>query len=163
MHARGSSGEQIRLCHVAGPIAEESDPKAGERPAVLADGEQVGEKLAGVEVIGKAVDDRDRGTERHLLEAGLGVGTPDDRGNLALEHARGVGGGLLTAELTVRRGDDERNSPEVGDSDSEAHAGAGRRLVENHGDGLWPSERLVGESVSLELCREVENLRLLGL
>ena len=116
-----------------------------------------------MEVIGKAVDDRDRGTERHLLEAGLGVGTPDDRGNLALEHARGVGGGLLTAELTARRGDDERNSPEVGDSDGEAHAGSGRRLVENHGDGLWPSERLVGESVSLELCREVENLGLLGL
>ena len=49
-----------------------SPRKATVRPAsvalVLADGEQVGQQLARVEVVGQRVDDRDAGVRRHLLD-----------------------------------------------------------------------------------------------
>ena len=63
--------EQVGLRHVARAVAEEGDGQAGEVAAVLADGEQVGEQLAGVEVVGQGVDDGDGRARGHLLEAGL--------------------------------------------------------------------------------------------
>ena len=42
-------------------------------------GQQVGEQLAGVELVGERVDDRHAGVRRHLVERGLGVGAPHDR------------------------------------------------------------------------------------
>ena len=49
-----------------------SPTKATVSPAsvalVLVDGQQVGEQLAGVEVVGERVDDRDAGVLRHLLD-----------------------------------------------------------------------------------------------
>ena len=108
MHARGRPGEQVGLRHVARAIPEEGDGESGEFTTVLADRQQVGQQLAGVEVVAQRVDDRHRGARGHLDQAGLRVGAPDDRGDLALEHAGGVGGGLLAAELAVGGGDDER-------------------------------------------------------
>ena len=53
-----------------------SPRKATVRPAsvalVLADGEQVGEQLAGVELVGEGVDDRDAGVRGHLLDRAPG-------------------------------------------------------------------------------------------
>ena len=48
------------------------------RAAVLVDGEQVGQCLAGVELVGQGVDHRYAGRARHLLEPRLLVGAPDD-------------------------------------------------------------------------------------
>ena len=135
----------------------------GERALVLADGEQVGEQLAGVEVVAQRVDHGHRGARRHLLEPGLRVGAPDDRRDLPLEHARGVGRGLLAAELAVRGRDDQRAAAEVGDADREADPRAGRRLVEDHRDRLRPGERRAPPAVGLDLLGEVEDLGLLGL
>ena len=85
--------------------------RPGERALVLADREQVGEQLARVEVVGERVDHRHRRAVGHLHEPGLRVGAPDDRRDLPLEHARGVGRALLAAELAVGRRDDERLPP----------------------------------------------------
>ncbi len=116
-----SSGEATRTCMPAvapastydcamfqAPSPRNVDGEAGEVALVLPDGEQVGEELARVEVVGERVDDGHGGARRHLLEAGLAVGAPDDRRDHALEHPRRVGRRLLAAELAVRRGDDER-------------------------------------------------------
>ena len=113
---------------------------------VLANRQQIGEQLAGVEVVAERVDHRHRRAERHLLEAGLRVGAPDDRRDLPLEHARGVGRALLAAELAVRGRDDQRAAAEIGDADREADPGARRRLVEDHRDGLRAGERLSAPS-----------------
>ena len=106
------------------------------------------------------------GTRRaggHLLEPGLRVGAPDDRRHLPLEHARRVGRRLLAAELAVRGRDDQRAAPEIGDPDREAHAGAGRRLVEDHRDGLRAGQRRSAPAVGLDGLGEIEDLGLLGL
>ena len=88
VHARGHAGEHVRLRHVRRAVAEEGDGEAGEVALVLADGEQVGEQLARVEVVGEGVHDRHGGARRHLLEAGLAVGAPDD-GRRPCARARG--------------------------------------------------------------------------
>src|SRR5690606_2222255 len=51
---------------------------------------------------------------------------------------------------------------EVGDSHGERDARAGRRLVEDHGDGLRTFERLLAPTILLQLRGEIENLGLLG-
>ncbi|OEI70208.1 Uncharacterized protein Cus16_0834 [Curtobacterium sp. ER1/6] len=163
VHARRRAGEQVGVRHVAGTVADEGDGLPGQGPAVLADGEQVGEELAGMEVVGQRVDDGDPCAGGHLLEPGLRVGAPDDRRHHALEHAGGVGRGLLAAELAVRRRDDERAAAEVGDADVEGHPGTGRRLVEDHRDGLRSGEGLLAPAVGLHLRGEVEDRGLLGL
>ena len=82
------------------------------------------------------VDHRHAGARGHLLETRLRVRAPDDRGDLALEHPRGVGRRLLAAELAVRGRDDQRRPAEVGDADRERDARAGRGLVEDDRDRL---------------------------
>ena len=93
---------------------------------------------------------------------GLRVGAPDDRRDHPLEHAGGVGRGLLAAQLAVGGRDDQRAAAEVGDPDGERDAGAGRRLVEDHRDRLRAGERLGAEAVALELVGQLEDLGLLG-
>ena len=162
MHAGSGTGEQVGLAHVAGAVAEKGEGLARQIATVFANREQVGEQLAGVEVVAERVDDGHRGAERHFFEPGLAVGAPDDRGDLAFEHAGSVGGGFLAAELAVRGADDERAASEVGDADGEGYPGAGGGLVENDRDGLRTSERAHRESISLQLQSQIENLGLFG-
>ena len=147
--------------HVARAVAEEGDGEARELALVLADRQQIRQQLAGVEVVGQRVDDGHPGAGGHLLEPRLRVGAPDDRRHHPLEHARGVGGRLLASQLAVRGRDDERAAAEVGDADGEAHPGAGRRLVEDHRDGLRARERRAAPAVGLDQLGEVEDLGLL--
>ena len=84
MPGRGA-GEQPRVAHVAGAVTDEGDRQPGELVLVLADGQQVGQQLARVEVVGERVDHRDTGVLGHLLEVGLRVGAPHDRRGLATE------------------------------------------------------------------------------
>ena len=140
--------EQVGVRHVARAVAEEGDGEPGEVAAVLADREQVGEELAGVEVVAQRVDDRDAVVPAAISSRpGLGVGAPDDRRDLAVEHARGVGTAvslppswLLAVEMI------ERHAAELGDADGERHARAGRRLVEDDRDGLRAGEGLARPS-----------------
>jgi hypothetical protein len=163
VHARDRPGEHVGLRHVARAVAEEGDGEPGERSAVLADGEEVGEKLARVELVAQRVDDGDRRVERHLLEAALRVGAPDDGRHHPFEHPCRVARGLLATQLAVGGGDDQRAATEVGDADGEGDAGARGRLVEDHRDRLRAGERLDRIAVSLEFDGEIEDLELLGL
>src|SRR5690554_1505614 len=163
VHAGRRTRERVGLRHVAGAVADEGHGLTLKRTAVLANGQQVCKELTRVEVVGERVDDGDGRALRHLLEPGLAVGAPHDRGNHALEHPRGVGRGLLATELAVGRADDERHSPEVSDAHREGDARARGRLVEDHRNGLRALERALRETVGLERHRKVENLALLGL
>ena len=80
-----------------------SPRKVTVRPAsvalVLADGLQVGEQLAGVELVGQRVDHRDAGVRGHRLEPVLAEGPPDDGRDLPAQHPGGVLDGLAAADL----------------------------------------------------------------
>ena len=73
-------------------------------------------------------------TDGHGLDPVLAEGAPDDRGALPVQHPGGVLDRLAAAELAAAGVDDQRVAAELGDADREGHPGAGRRLVEQHGD-----------------------------
>ena len=164
VHARGRAGEQVASAPCC-PRRRRRRRRVRpcEPPLVLADREQVGEQLARVEVVGERVDDGHAWCRPPSLR-----GPPARRcarrspTTMPLEHARGVGRGLLAAELAVRGRDDQRAAAEVGDADREAHARAGGRLVEDDGDGLRAGEGLRAPAVLLHLDGQVEDLGLLG-
>src|SRR5207342_1266518 len=55
VHAGGDAGQQQAVSHVAGRVADEGEGLAGQGAAVLTDGEQVGQRLAGVELSVRAL------------------------------------------------------------------------------------------------------------
>ena len=119
---RGAA-EQVGVRHVVGGVAEVGEGQPGEPLLVLADRLQVGEDLARVELVGQRVDDRHRADRRHLLDAVLAVGAPDDRGDLPGEHAGGVGDRLAHADAGQPAVDDDRVAAELGDADARTTAG----------------------------------------
>ncbi len=131
-------------------------------PLVLADGLQVGEHLARVELIGQRVDHRYPADRGHGLDALLLERPPDDGGDLPVEHASCVFDRFAPAELGGLGVDDQWVATEFGDADAERDPGARRRLVEDDGDGPRAGERLAHEAVRLHGIGEVEHLDQLG-
>jgi hypothetical protein len=76
-------------------IAEKHDGEPGKCALVLLNGLQIGEQLAGVELVAQRVDNGHGGAGGHLFETRLRERAPDDRGDLALEYASRVGDALL--------------------------------------------------------------------
>ena len=166
VHACGGAAQQIRVGHVVGRIAEIGDGLARQSihtATMLRDGEQVGEHLTGVELVGQRVDDRAGGVFRHLFDAVLTERSPDDAVGHAGEHSRSVGDRLAAAQLGTGLVDDQRIPAEFRHADGEAGTGAGGGLVEQHGDGLGAGERLTVEAVLAEFHAEFQNLLLFGM
>src|SRR3712207_9113205 len=65
-------------------------------------GQHVGESLAGVKLVGEAVDHRDLGMLGELVDVTLGEGADHDRDQVAREHLGRVLDRLAPAELEVR-------------------------------------------------------------
>ena len=116
-------------------VAHERERLPGQLAAVLLDGEQVGEGLARVELVGERVHDGYAGVLGHHLEPLLLVGPPDHQRGLPSEHAGGVGDRLADADLRERAVDDHREATELGDARGEGRLRAERRLVEEHRHG----------------------------
>ena len=103
---------------------------------MLPDGERVGHRLAGVMVVGQAVDDGDGGARREVDHVGLGEGADHDGVEVAREYVAGVFEGLADAQLNVAGAQKERLGAELGDADLERDARARRGLGEDHADRL---------------------------
>ncbi len=84
------------------------------RAEPLADGLQVGEDLARVELVGERVDHRDRGRRGHRGHPGLREGPPHHGVDVAGQHPRGVLDGLLAAELHGAAVDHDRRGRRAG-------------------------------------------------
>ena len=162
VHAGRHPGEEPGVAHVAGAVADERDRQAGEGALVLLDGQQVGEQLAGVVVVGEGVDDRHPGVRRHLLDRVLAVGAPHDHRGLPAEHPRHVGDRLALADAGQGAVDQHRVPAELGDAGGERRLRAQRRLVVDGGDGERAGERLRVVRRPLQLDGEVEHRSLLG-
>src|SRR5690606_5111874 len=135
---------------------------AGESALRLPHGLQVGEDLAGVELVGEGVDDGHGGAGGHLLDALLPRRPPHDGADLALQDAGGVGDGLAAAELAGARVHHQGVAAELGDAHGEGDPGPGGRLVEQHRDGPRALQRPEPEAVLLHLGGQVQHLGLLG-
>src|SRR5450631_3966546 len=84
----------------------------------------------------QAVDHRHGGVFRQFGDRLVVENADHDGVDEARQHARGVGQRLAATELHFLRGQQNRLAAELTHGDVEGHAGAGRGLVENHGQRL---------------------------
>ena len=101
---------------------------------MVAHGEDVGEHLGRVPLVGEPVPDRDAGEVGEGLDGLLGESAVLDAVEHAAEHPRGVFDRLLVAELGVVRAEVGDVSALVVRGDLERRPGAGGGLLEDQGD-----------------------------
>jgi len=89
-------------------VADVGEAQPVELAEALAQGEQVGERLAGVVQRGERVDDRHLGPGRQLGDVLVGAGADHDRVEVAGEDAAGVADRLAARELQFVAAQDER-------------------------------------------------------
>ncbi len=141
-------------------VADKSDLLAGQAPAVLADGHQVGDDLAGVGAVGERVHDRDRGGLSHLQQVGVAVQAGYDPAGVALQDAGPVSECLPAAELDVPLAERGPGSAQSGDAGLERGPCPQRRLFEDQGDvlavqGQLPEAAITYQPAELEHRREL--------
>ena len=99
---------------------------------MLEEGLHVGQQLAGVQVIGQAVDHRDAGVACELGQGAVGEGA-DHHG---VEHARhddgAIANGFAAAQLGIAWRQEDRLAAQLDHAGFEGQAGTGRGLFEDH-------------------------------
>ena len=141
-------GEQKQLVEMCRTNAAEA----------LAQGQQVGQHLRGVEFVRQAVPDRHAGVLRQGFDDFLSEAAVLDAVVNAAEHARRVGDGLLLADLGTGGIEVGHAHAEVIRSDLEAAPRAGGRLFKDQRDVL-AAQRVVrnaGLLLRLQLGRQVD-------
>ena len=99
---------------------------------MLLESQDIGHDLAGVRVVGQAVDHRNGGVFRQLDKTLMGCRADHDRVYIARQHLCRIGNGLGTAELHFRTREHDRLAAKLAHADIKGNAGTGRRLVEDH-------------------------------
>ena len=141
--------------HVVG-IAGPGHGLAADRPAMLLEGQHVGQHLAGMRAPGQPVDHRHGGVARELGHRLVVERADHDDVDIAREHAGGVGDGLAAPELHLLPGQHDGLAAELAHGDVERHPRAGRGLVEDH------RQRLAFERLALGRARPALAPRLHG-
>jgi hypothetical protein len=137
-------------------VAEVGDADALEAAEPLPDGQEVGQRLAGMVVVGEGVDDRLVRERGHLVEQRLRKRAHDDRARVPGEDAGGVGDRLAAAELELVGPKPQRQRPEVLARRRERDACPRGRLLEEHRDRVAVERGLPAVRGGLHLGGEVE-------
>ena len=109
LHAGEGAGLDERVRDVVA-VADVREPKAGEADRVT-DGEQVGERLAGMVVVGEGVHHRHGRRFGELLDVAVRERADDDRVAVRRQRARRVGDRLAAAELELVGAEDDGVMP----------------------------------------------------
>src|SRR5262245_26433234 len=142
-------GMHPRRQHIVG-IARPGHGLAADRAAMLLEGHNIGQHLAGMRAMGQAVDHRHGRMLRELEQHVVIERADHDAVDIAREHARGVSNRLAAAELHLLAGERDRLAAELAHGDIEGDARAGRRAIEDHGQRLALERRLAGGAFALE-------------
>lgn len=126
-------GPDPGAANVAIGVADEGDLEVSQIDAGLTDGEEVGEDLAGMLLVGEGVDGGNLAVFREINDIALGKGTDDGAVDHAAEDASGVLDRFAATELDVVGGKEKDVTAEFADADLEADAGAGGGLGEHEG------------------------------
>ena len=138
-------------------VADVGEGPPDDRTERLLHRHHVGERLAGVVVVGQGVHHGDRGVRGQLLDPLVVEGADGQRGQVAREHLRRVGDGLTPTELQLVGTQRDRKHAERPGGRLEADPGPRRRLVEDHPDlaaGQAPAE---GRRLALLAMGQVEH------
>ncbi|AHZ22785.1 hypothetical protein BM92_09080 [Haloferax mediterranei ATCC 33500] len=114
-----------------------------ERADVFADGEQVGERLTRVGVVGQAVDDGCAGVFGDFEQVVVVEQAGHDGVAVATQHAGRIGERFAVAELDVFGAEKERVTAQLGHPRFEGDTRAGARLLEEHRQRRSGQSRLV--------------------
>ena len=153
LEARERRGLHQRVRDVVA-VAHVGDLEALEAAEALAKGQQVGQRLARVVVVGERVDHGHRGRLGHLLHVALRERPDDDRGAVGGHDARRVGDRLAAAELQLVRAQHDRQGAEPVDRGLDRYTRARGRLREVTRDGLARQRVEPAPRVRLHLGRE---------
>ena len=82
-------------------IAHVGDLQAVQPPEVFLQGQEVGQRLGGVELVGEPIDDRDTGIGRQLLDIAMQLHARDQHIDIPAQDLRGIGNSLTSAELQI--------------------------------------------------------------
>ena len=109
--------------------------------------------------VGQPVDDRHGGVLHHFLEMRHADGAQQDDVDIARQHPRRIGDGLAPAELRFGMAQYDHLAAELAHADLEGDPGAGRRLLENHRQGLAREGRRIAarRRAALEGGAEIED------
>jgi hypothetical protein len=161
VNAGGGAAQQQRVRHVVGAVAEIGQFEPGQRPLAFGDRLQVGQHLAGMELVGERVDHRHRCGRGHRGEPILAEGAPHDRIDVAGQHFCGVAQRLVAAQLGAAGVDHHRVPAQLGNAQLEREPGPGRAFVEDHCDTARSFERTMAQRILLQLGSQLEDFGLL--
>ncbi len=99
---------------------------------MLFESEDVRHHLAGMGLLGQAVDDRNRRVARQFLHVGMVENADHDRVDIARKNARGVGEGFAAAQLHLGARKHDRFAAELAHRQIERDARARRGTIEDH-------------------------------
>ena len=137
----------------AAAVTHKAELPPGQGAPALPDGHQVGQHLAGVCVVGQAVDHRHTGQPGKFFQIPLAVGAPDHAVVVAAQHPGGVLEGLAPAGLQLGRVHVIAQAAHLVHTHLKAGAGAGGRLGKQHGH-RFPGQQGGGAAQFL-LCLEL--------
>ena len=133
--AQLGGAEHERVADVVA-VAHVRQLQAVEPPALLGKGEEVGQRLARVELVGEPVDDGDGPVLREVDHVLVGEHAGHDPVHVAGEHLGGVRHRFAALELDRVAAQEDRGAAQLVHADLERHARAGRGLLEDHGQRL---------------------------
>ena len=132
---------------------------------VLPDGEEVGQDLGGMELVGQAVPHRHTGVVGKVFHDLLAIAAVLDAVEHAAQHTGSVGDGLLLADLAAGRVKVGHFHAQIVGSDLEAATGAGGGLFKDQGDILACQLVIVADAgllFCLQVCGKVQQFFDLG-
>ena len=141
-------------------VADVGEAQPVELAEALAQGHQVGQRLAGVVQRRQRVDDRDLGRGGQLGDRLVGAGADHDRVDVAREHPRRVADRLAAGELHLVAAQDDRGRAQLGDPDLEGDPRPRRGPLEDQRDAA-PGQRVGADALAaagFQLQRPLEQL-----
>ena len=148
---------------VVAAVADEGETAPDGVAERLLDGQQVGQGLAGMVLVGERVHDRNCRPPRQLIDCLLGERANHDRRHVPRQRAGGVGDRLASPQLQLLWRQRHRRRAEACNCRGERDACACRRLLEDAGDRLAAKGILAVGCVALHRRGEVEQFaQLLG-
>ena len=166
-------GHVVAVAHPRHHFAFEAVQGLVHIASVLDEGEDVGQDLAGVKLVGQTIDDRHPRIGGEAFDLGLLVGADHHQVHHAADDFGTVVDGFRTTELGVAGGQVHHRTAHLVHARLKADAGAGRGLLENHGQGavhqrlvfvigleLGLDQRGTAEQISVVIGRRIAKVQI---
>ena len=160
VHAQLGGDHHQRVGHVVPGVAHEGEVLALDGAEVLLDGEDVGQHLGGVELVGQAVPNGNAGVLGQIVHDGLVKAAVLNAVVDAAQDTGGIRDGFLLAHLGAAGIQIGHTAAQIHAGHLKGAAGTGRGLLEQQNDVLagQVAMGLTGHLLALEFTAEVQQI-----